>query len=77
LSLVTCSEFRKRLSESPTAGASHVGWNFEKAKPNQKRSNHMLRKALFLILFAASVAAVANVPGHDPWPDCLPCLASN
>lgn len=36
----------------------------------------MLRKALFLILFAASVVAVANVPDHDPWPDCFPCMAS-
>lgn len=36
----------------------------------------MLRKALFLILMVASVAAVANVPGGDPWPDCLPCMAS-
>ena len=36
----------------------------------------MLRKALFLILFAVSVAAVANVPGPDPMPDCFPCMAS-
>ena len=36
----------------------------------------MLRKALFLILMVASVAAVANVSAHDPWPDCLPCMAS-
>lgn len=37
----------------------------------------MLRRTLFLMLFAASLVAVANVPGHDPWPDCLPCIASN
>jgi hypothetical protein len=36
----------------------------------------MLRKALFLILFVASVAAVASVPLPDPMPECFPCLAS-
>jgi len=37
----------------------------------------MLRKALFLVLFAASVTAVASVPYPDPYPECLPCMASH